>query len=93
MVITEIVGPTQELLAASDQLAAEFDRRDGLLLRLRGATPEGIVVVNVWISPAARSAALDDERHARARATSRIPDLEISQRSMVVHDVRIDRLT
>jgi hypothetical protein len=90
MVVSEILGPSDELLAASDRLAAEVGARDGLLLRLRGTTADGIVVVNVWASTEARSVAKADARHTGARDRSGIAALEQGVRETVITDVRID---
>ena len=92
LAVTEIAGPPAELLAASDALAAAVGARDGLLLRARGTTPGGIVVLNLWASAAAREAALADERHRAARAASGLPELEQGTRTLVVGDLRLDPL-
>lgn len=92
LTVTEIVGPPAELLAASDALAVEVGARDGLLLRVRGTTADGIVVLNLWASAEARDAAVADERHRAARAASALPALEHGTRTLIVGDLRLDPL-
>ncbi len=90
LVITELLGPPVELLEASDRIAAEVGERDGLLLRLRGTTTDGVVVINLWDSEEARAAATADHAHAAARERSGIGEIEQGGRTTVVHDVRVD---
>ncbi len=90
LVITELLGPSAELLAASDRIAAEVGTRDGLLLRLRGTTQDGIVVINLWDSDETRAAAAADHAHAAARERSGIGEIEQGARTTVVRDVRVD---
>ena len=65
LAMLELDGDTESLLAAVADLGRRLGDPDGLLLRIVAPTDDGMVLFQLWESPAARQANADDPHHAR----------------------------
>jgi|GEM_PF-3916178 len=81
LVMLEIDGDTERLLAATADLATRLGDVDGLLVRITAPTEDGMVLFQLWDSPEARQANQDAPGHADALDACGILDLSTAMRS------------
>ena len=75
LAMLEVDGPTDALLAAGEALEGHLGTPEGLLARIVAPTPTGIVLFQLWASPATRERHAADPRHAEALRESGMIEL------------------
>jgi len=93
LAMLEIDGDTEPLLAAVADLAQRLGDPDGLLLRVVAPTDDGMVLFQLWQSPAARQANADDPGHADALRECGVLDLMRSSRSRAFEGATLELFT
>ena len=81
LAMLELDGPTDALLAAGARLERHLGTPEGLLARIVAPTQTGIVLWQLWASPAARERHAEDPRHAEALRESGLTELVTGTRS------------
>ena len=87
----ELDGDTGELLAAAEAIDRLLPEPDGLLARIVAPPDDGMVLFQLWESPAARQRNADDPGHAEALKASGILAAARGMRSRVFDDAVLQR--
>ena len=93
LAMLELEGDTEPLLTATADLARRVGEPDGLLLRIVAPTDDGMVLFQLWDSPAARQANADDPEHAAALRACGVLELMRSSRSRAFEDATLELFT
>jgi hypothetical protein len=88
MVILEMDGPTDALLAAASDLEARRPT-PAILARMVARTESGIVLTTFWESAAARDAYQSEPEHNEALRASGLLDAVSEMRSRVFEDAEL----
>lgn len=83
LAMLELEGDTDELAAAMAKLSTLLPDPDGLLVRIVAPTDAGMVLFQLWESPAARQANADAPGHRDALRDSGMLDAMRASRSRV----------
>lgn len=91
LVLLELHGDREQLLAAIDYLGRRLHRPKGLLLRLVAPTDQGVLLIQLWASREARAAWNDDEQHQQALRDSGVLAAATHRESRVLepHEVSL----
>jgi hypothetical protein len=89
LAMLEIEGDTGRIAAAMEELERLLPAPEGLVVRMTTPTPEGLVLFQLWASPAARQANADDPEHREALRASGMLDAMTGSRSRTFEDVRL----
>ena len=81
LAMLELDGDTEALLDAGADLERRLGAPDGLLVRMVAPTETGIVLFQLWASPAARQRHAHDPGHRDALAASGLTALVTGTRS------------
>ena len=81
LVILEMDGPTDALLAAAEKLDGLLGTPDGLVARIVAPSDTGIVLWQLWQTAEARSRHADDAAHGEALRASGLLDLVTETRA------------
>ena len=93
LAMLEVDGETEPLLAATADLGRRVGEPDGLLLRMVAPTEDGMVLFQLWESPAARQANADDPHHGEALKACGVLDLMRAGRSRAFENVTLEAFT
>jgi hypothetical protein len=89
LAMLEIEGDTRRITAAMEELERLLPAPEGLLVRMTAPTAEGLVLFQLWASPAARQANADDPGHREALRASGMLDAMTGSRSRVFEAARL----
>jgi hypothetical protein len=93
LAMLELEGDTEPLLAAAADLARRVGEPDGLLLRIVAPTEDGMVLFQLWDSPAARQANADDPGHSEALLACGVLELMRSSRARAFEGATLELFT
>ncbi len=89
LAMLEIDGDPQRIAAAMAELERLLPSPVGLLARIVAPSEDGIVLFQLWESPAARQANADDPGHREALRASGMLDAMTATRSRVFADAQL----
>ena len=89
LAMLEIDGETERIVAAMARLEQLLPQQAGLLARIVAPTDAGMVLFQLWESPAARQANAADPAHADALRDSGMLDVMSATRSRVFEGARL----
>lgn len=89
LAMLELEGDTNELAGAMARLTRLAPAPDGLLVRITAPADDGIVLWQLWESPAARQANADDPAHGAALRASGVLAAMRGSRSRAFDDAQL----